>query len=97
MLRTIVEAPEYTEQLKTLGDIRELDESLRALMWGLHTQAEKYKLIPGFHNLRIAKDLKINLRIFFQIEPIQGKQVTLRWIERLDEPSILYDDDDDEP
>jgi hypothetical protein len=53
--RVIVEAPEFTKQLEELGDIRELDESLRAIMWGIQTQAEKFKLVPGFRTIRMAK------------------------------------------
>jgi len=93
VLRGIVEAPEYTEQLQALGDIRAFDESLRGIMWGLHTQAEKYPLVPGFNTIRIAKGWRERVNIIFQI---QGNQVLLKWIERLDEPGIFDESDEDE-
>jgi hypothetical protein len=64
---------------------------LHALRWGLETQAEKFKLVPGFQTIRIAKDRRLKLAIIFQI---QGDRVLQKWIERLDEPGIFEDDDD---
>jgi len=87
----LLKPPEFTKQLETLGDIRELDESLRALMWGIQTQAEKFQLVPGFRTLRMAKEWNLKLRIIFQI---QGGQVLLKWIERIDEPGIFDNDDE---
>jgi hypothetical protein len=93
VLREIVEAPEYTAQLEALGNIRELDQSLRGVMWGLHTQAEKYPFVPEFRTIRIAKSWPNKLAIIFQI---QGNRVLLKWIERFDEPGIFDDDDENE-
>jgi len=92
VFREIVEAPEYTAQLQVLGDIRALDESLRAIMWGLQTQAEKYPFVPGFRTIQMAKAWREKFSIIFQI---QGDQVLLKWIERLDEPGIFDEDDED--
>ena len=93
MYRAIVEAPEYTKQLQALGDIRELDESLRGIVWGLQTQAEKYPFVPGFRTIQIAKAWREKFNIVFQI---QGDQVLLKWIERLDQPGIFDDETEEE-
>ncbi len=95
MRRRVVEEPEYTAQLQALGDIAAFDESLRGIMWGLSTNAEKFDLVPGFRTLRIAKAWRAKVRIYFQIDAIQNEVVRLRWVERLDEPGI-FDEDDDE-
>jgi hypothetical protein len=92
-IRALVEAQEFSEQLAALGDVRDLDKSLHALRWGLETQVEKFKLVPGFQTIRIAKDWRLKLAIIFQI---QGDRVLQKWIERLDEPGIFEDDDDGE-
>ena len=64
-------------------------------MWGLENNAEKYDLVPGFRHVRIAKSWKAKVRIFFRIDPIQHDVVLLKWVERLDEPGI-FDEDDNE-
>ena len=92
-IRGLVEAPEFLEQLAALGDVRDLDKSLQALRWGLETQAEKFRLVPGIQTIRIAKDWRLKLAIVFQI---QGDRVLQKWIERLDEPGIFEDEDDGE-
>jgi hypothetical protein len=93
--RHLVEEPRYTAQLQAIGDIKALDESLRGIMWGIETNAEKYDLVPGFVILRCAKSWKAKVRMFFTIDPIQKDLVHLEWVEPLDEPGI-FDDDDDE-
>jgi len=70
--RTLVEEPTFSTQLAALGDVRRLDEALRALTWALHENAEHYPIIRGTKRLRVAKTDGYGatpcLRVFFTIE-----------------------------
>ena len=89
-MRTIIDGTEFEEQLKRFGDIRVLDEALRANMWALSTRPEAYEVIPGSRSLRVIKTLRISregmstpsFRIYFSI---QSESILLHWIESHEE------------
>lgn len=64
-------------------------------MHGIANSAERFDLVPGFKTIRVAKVWSLGLRIVFQISGIKGEQVKLKWIERMDQPGI-FDDDEEE-
>jgi hypothetical protein len=97
-VRTLVEHPGFTKQLATLGDVRFADRILSGVTWGISTFAEEFDLVPGYHELRIAKTDEFDstegstvpLRIYFKI--LNDREVLLYWVERSDQPGLLDDE-----
>jgi hypothetical protein len=91
LYRTLVDGPEYLEQLATLGKrfggIRQVDDALESLMWALPRRPEDWPVIPGTRALRVAKTARYSwaggmiprLRVYFTIP--NDHQVLLLWIE----------------
>lgn len=85
-MRTIIDGAEFEEQLRSLGDIKDLDEALRPIMWALSTRPETYEVIQEARSLRVIKTDRVDIegkiappfRIYFSI---QSAGILLLWIE----------------
>lgn len=78
-MREIIEEKQYTKQLIALGDIKRLDDALRALMWALAQRAENYPVVRGTKRLRVAKTDGYGggtprLKIWFYTDEHEGEE-----------------------
>jgi hypothetical protein len=91
----LIESQEFTDGLKSLGDVRRLDEILRELMTAISLNPTKFPIVLGWRGLRIAKTKRIEdasgeippLRLHFRI--MSGQRVQLLYIESEDD-SFLF-------
>jgi hypothetical protein len=85
MLRTLVHAPEYTNQLRTLGDIQRLDDVLAGMEWALGSRAEYFDIVEGMEDVRLLLTDAIGglpaFQVWFRIE---NETVHLLYIDRDD-------------
>jgi hypothetical protein len=95
VLRTLVESPQYSEQLagfgNALGGVSRIDDALRGVTYALSRRPEVYDVLPGFRELRWAPTDRFEgpegvvpeLTVLFTIP--NEHEVHLLWIEAYEE------------
>lgn len=84
--RTLVESPEFTDQLSKIEKIERVDEALRGLMTLIAVRPDAFPIVPGTEKLRLAKSDRYEgiggvvprLRLWFVADE---NQVNLLYIE----------------
>jgi hypothetical protein len=87
----LIESPNFTDGLKSLGDVRRVDEILCELMTVVSLEPTKFPIVLGWKSLRLAKTTRVEdprggipaLRLHFRI--LSGHRVELLYIEAEDD------------
>jgi hypothetical protein len=87
----LIESPNFTDGLKSLGDVRRVDEILCELMIAISLEPTKFTVVLGWKGLRLAKTRRVEgqpgdipaLRLHFRI--LSGHRVELLYTEAEDD------------